>query len=148
MIKTAQILNNMETYVTRRERFSAAHRLFRQEWDDEKNYRIFGPCSNPQWHGHNYELFVTVKGEIDQQTGFVINIKQLSKVIKERVIDKLDHKNMNTEVDFMKGRLASTENLAVAIWDELEQPIRSLGIELYKIKITETENNYVEYFGK
>jgi 6-pyruvoyltetrahydropterin/6-carboxytetrahydropterin synthase len=89
-----------------------------------------------------------VKGEIDQQTGFVINIKQLSKVIKERVIDKLDHKNMNTEVDFMKGRLASTENLAVAIWDELEQPVRSLGIELYKIKITETENNYVEYFGK
>lgn len=148
MIKTAQILNNMETYVTRRERFSSAHRLFRQEWDDEKNYRVFGPCSNPQWHGHNYELFVTVKGEIDQQTGFVINIKQLSKVIKERVIDKLDHKNMNTEVDFMKGRLASTENLAVAIWDELEQPVRSLGIELYKIKITETENNYVEYFGK
>jgi 6-pyruvoyltetrahydropterin/6-carboxytetrahydropterin synthase len=138
----------METYVTRRERFSSAHRLFRQEWDDEKNYRVFGPCSNPQWHGHNYELFVTVKGEIDQQTGFVINIKQLSKVIKERVIDKLDHKNMNTEVDFMKGRLASTENLAVAIWDELEQPVRSLGIELYKIKITETENNYVEYFGK
>jgi len=138
----------METYVTRRERFSAAHRLFRQEWDDDKNYSVFGPCSNPQWHGHNYELYVTVKGEVDKQTGFVINIKQLSQVIKERVIDKLDHKNMNTEVDFMKGKLASTENLATAIWDELEQPIHSLGIELYKIKITETENNYVEYFGK
>jgi 6-pyruvoyltetrahydropterin/6-carboxytetrahydropterin synthase len=138
----------METYVTRRERFSAAHRLFRKEWDDDKNYSVFGPCSNPNWHGHNYELFVTVKGEVDEQTGFVINIKQLSSIIKERVIDKLDHKNMNTEVDFMKGKLASTENLAIAIWDELEQPIYSLGIELYRIKITETENNYVEYFGK
>ena len=138
----------MKTYVTRRERFSAAHRLFRKEWGDDKNYSVFGPCSNPNWHGHNYELFVTVKGEVDEQTGFVINIKQLSSIIKERVIDKLDHKNMNTEVDFMKGKLASTENLAIAIWDELEKPIYSLGIELYKIKITETENNYVEYFGK
>jgi 6-pyruvoyltetrahydropterin/6-carboxytetrahydropterin synthase len=91
----------MQTYVTRRERFSAAHRLFRKEWDNEKNFRVFGPCSNPEWHGHNYELYVTVKGEVDSQTGFVINIKELSRVIKERVIDKLDHKNMNTEVDFM-----------------------------------------------
>jgi len=138
----------MEAYVTRRERFSAAHRLYRKDWDDEKNLEVFGLCSNPQWHGHNYDLYVTVKGEVDQQTGFVINIKELSKIIKEYVVNKLDHKNMNTEVDFMKGKLASTENLAITIWDELEVPIRRLGIELYRVKITETENNFVEYFGK
>ncbi len=138
----------METYITRRERFSAAHRLFRSDWDDAKNLEVFGPCSNPNWHGHNYELFVTVKGPINPQTGFVINIKKLSGLIHERIISKIDHKNMNTEVDFMQGRLASTENLAVAIWQELEQPVSNLGIELYKIKITETENNFVEYYGK
>ena len=138
----------METYVTRRERFSSAHRLYRTDWSNEKNYEVFGPCSNPQWHGHNYELYVTVKGEVDQQTGFVINIKELSNLIKEYVVNKLDHKNMNTEVDFMNGKLASTENLVIAIWDELEQPIRSLGIELYRVKISETENNFVEYYGK
>lgn len=138
----------METYITRRERFSAAHRLFRADWDDEKNMEVFGPCSNPNWHGHNYELFVTVKGPIDPETGFVINIKKLSRLIREHIIDKIDHKNMNTEVDFMQGRLASTENLAAAIWEELEQPVADLGIHLYRIKITETENNYVEYYGK
>ena len=138
----------MEAYVTRRERFSAAHRLFRKEWDDDKNREVFGLCSNPNWHGHNYELFVTVKGEVDPQTGFVINIKTLSKLIKEKVVDKLDHKNMNTEVEFMHGKLASTENLAIAIWDELEPSVRALGIELYGVKNTETENKFVEYFGK
>lgn len=138
----------MTGYVTRRERFSAAHRLFRQEWDNEKNMEVFGPCSNPNWHGHNYVLYVTVKGEIDPKTGFVLNIKDLSKIIRKHVVDKIDHKNMNTEVDFMKGKLASTENLAVAIWEELENPIREMGKHLHKIKITETENNFVEFYGK
>src|SRR6056297_1550459 len=136
----------MEGFVTRRERFSAAHRLFRQEWDDETNKEVFGLCSNPNWHGHNYELFVTVKGEIDPETGFVVNIKQLSKIIRENVIDKIDHKNMNTEVDFMKGKLASTENLAVAIWKILEHPVRLLDKTLYCVKLKETENNFVEYY--
>ena len=138
----------MEAFVTRRERFSAAHRLFRSDWDDSKNMEVFGPCSNPNWHGHNYELFVTVKGPVDPGTGFVINIKELSKVIHKKVIQKLDHKNMNTEVDFMEGRLASTENLAVAIWNELEQPVAMLGIQLHCIRVKETENNFVEYYGK
>mgnify|MGYP006289654237 CR=1 FL=1 len=138
----------MEAFVTRRERFSAAHRLFRPDWDDATNMEVFGPCSNPNWHGHNYELFVTVKGPVDPGTGFVINIKKLSKVIKERVIEKIDHKNMNTEVDFMEGRLASTENLAVAIWEELEGVIAELGIQLHAIRVKETENNFVEYYGK
>lgn len=138
----------MEAFVTRRERFSAAHRLFRKEWNDETNKEMFGLCSNPNWHGHNYELFVTVKGEINPETGFVVNIKQLSTIIREYVIDKIDHKNMNTEVDFMEGRLASTENLAVAIWNQLEQPVSMLGKKLYCIKVEETENNFVEYYGK
>src|SRR6056297_2830871 len=108
-------------YVTRRERFNAAHRLFKAEWSEEKNYEVFGKCSNPNWHGHNYELFVTVSGEVNPETGFLVNIKELSNIIKEYVIEKVDHKNLNTEVDFMKNRLASTENLAIAFWQELEQ---------------------------
>lgn len=138
----------MEALITRRERFSAAHRLFRKDWDVEKNREIFGLCSNPNWHGHNYELFVTVKGEIEPETGFVVNIKQLSKIIREYVVDKIDHKNMNTEVDFMQGKLASTENLAVAIWEILEPPVAGLGKALYCVKIKETENNVVEYYGR
>lgn len=135
-------------FITRRERFNAAHRLFRSDYSEEKNLEVFGKCSNPNWHGHNYELFVTIKGEINPETGFLVNLKKLSKIIKEEVIVKLDHKNINVEVDFMKGKLASTENLAVSIWEELNQPIKSLGAELHCVKVTESENNYVEYFGK
>ncbi len=134
-------------YITRRERFNAAHRLFRPEYSDEKNMEVFGKCSNPNWHGHNYELFVTVKGEVDKTTGFLVNLKLLSKIIKENVITKLDHKNINIEVDFMKDKMASTENLAIGIWNQLEKPINDLGVFLFKIKIYESENNYVEYFG-
>lgn len=135
-------------YITRRERFNAAHRLFRQDFTDEQNLEVFGKCSNPNWHGHNYELFVTVKGEIDESTGFLLNLKKLSKVIREKIIAKLDHKNINLEVDFMQGKLASTENLAVGIWEELEKIILSLGAELHRIKVSESENNYAEYFGE
>jgi 6-pyruvoyltetrahydropterin/6-carboxytetrahydropterin synthase len=135
-------------YLTRRERFNAAHRIYREGWSEEKNLEEFGKCSNPNWHGHNYVLFVTVKGEIDPELGYVVNLKTLSKLIREKIIDKLDHKNINMEVDFMKGRMASTENLAIAIWEELEPSIRRLGPELYRIRIEETENNFVEYFGK
>lgn len=134
-------------YLTRRERFCAAHRLFREEWEDDKNAEIFGKCSHPNWHGHNYVLYVTVKGELNPETGFVVNIKQLSKIIKEKVIDKIDHKNINIDVDFMQEKIASTENLAIAIWEQLKPAITALGIELHCIKIEETENNFVEYFG-
>lgn len=135
-------------YITRRERFNAAHRLFKAEFTDEQNLEVFGKCSNPNWHGHNYELFVTVKGEIDESTGFLLNLKKLSKVIREKVITKLDHKNINLEVDFMQGKLASTENLAVGIWKELEYLIHSLGAELHCVKVSESENNYAEFFGE
>ncbi|MFZ4400663.1 MAG: 6-pyruvoyl trahydropterin synthase family protein [Bacteroidales bacterium] len=134
-------------YISRRERFNAAHRLFRADFTDEKNMEVFGKCSNPNWHGHNYELFVTVKGNINPETGFLINLKDLSRIVNEFVINKLDHKNVNLEVDFMQGKLASTENLAKAIWDEIELPIKDLGATLHCIKLFETENNFVEYFG-
>ncbi len=135
-------------YLTRRERFNAAHRLFREDWDDNKNYEVFGKCSNPNWHGHNYILFITVKGEINPETGFVINIKTLSEIIKRRIIEKIDHKNLNLEVDFLKGQIISTENMAKAFWKELETPIKKMGTQLHSIKIVETENNFVEYLGK
>lgn len=134
-------------HITRRERFNAAHRLFRNDYTDEKNLEIFGKCSNPNWHGHNYELFVTVAGDINPETGFLVNLKDLSKIINEKIIDKLDHKNINLEVDFMKNKLASTENLAKAIWEELQNPVDKLGAKLHSIKLYETENNFVEYFG-
>ena len=116
-------------------------------YSDEKNNEVFGKCSNPNWHGHNYELFVTVKGDINNETGFLINLKVLSKIIKTNVINKLDHKNINLEVDFMKGKLASTENLAVSIWNELEDNVNVLGAELHCVKVVESENNFIEYYG-
>lgn len=134
-------------YLTRRERFSAAHRLFREEWSDARNEEVFGKCSNPNWHGHEYILFVTVKGEVNTETGYVINLKELSKIIKEHIIEKLDHKNINLEVDFMNGKMATTENLAIEIWMQLKNPINAAGAELHCVKIVETENNFVEYKG-
>jgi len=134
-------------YITRRERFNAAHRLFKPEYSDEKNLEVFGKCSNPNWHGHNYTLFVTVKGDVNPDTGFLVNLKDLSALIEERVIEKLDHRNINLEVDFMSGILASTENLAIGIWNELKSSIIEMGAELHSIKIYETENNFVEYQG-
>jgi len=134
-------------FVTRIERFNAAHRLFRPEFSDQQNLEVFGKCSNPNWHGHNYTLVITVKGEINPDTGFVINLSLLSRLINERVIQKLDHKNINLEVDFMNGKLASTENLAVGIWDQLSEEIQKNGAMLHSVKLIETENNSVEYFG-
>ncbi len=135
-------------FITRKERFNAAHRLFRPEYSDEQNLKVFGKCSNPNWHGHNYTLLVTVKGEVSKETGFVINLKELSRIINEKVILPLDHRNINLEVDFMNGKLASSENLAIAIWQELVGEIVGLGAALHCIRVEETENNMAEYFGK
>jgi 6-pyruvoyltetrahydropterin/6-carboxytetrahydropterin synthase len=134
-------------YLTRRERFSAAHRMFREDWTDEMNRKIFGKCSNPNWHGHNYVLWVTVKGELTGEHGFVMNINILKKIISDKIINKLDHKNINLEVDFMTGKIATTENLAVAIWNELKPSVEKEGVSLHCIKIEETENNTIEYYG-
>lgn len=135
-------------YITRRERFSAAHKLSNEDWSDEKNFSTFGKCSNPNWHGHNYVLWVTVKGEAEPSTGFVVDLSQLGDLIKKEVIDHVDHKNLNVDVSFTKDLMTSTENLAIAFWQRLEQPIAALGAQLHCIKLQETENNYVEYFGE
>jgi 6-pyruvoyltetrahydropterin/6-carboxytetrahydropterin synthase len=135
-------------FITRRETFNAAHRLFKPEWDDQKNLEVFGKCSNPRWHGHNYVLYVTVKGQIDPETGFLVNLKDLSRIINQYVIDKLDHKNINVEVDFMSGKIASTENLAISIWEQLEEPVGKIGATLHCVRVLETEKNSVEYYGK
>lgn len=134
-------------YLTRRERFNAAHRLYKPDWSDEKNYEVFGKCSNPNWHGHNYELFVTIKGEVNPETGFVINLKTLSKIVRERVIEKIDHKNLNIDVEFMQGKITTAENIAIAIWNEIEPDINNLSCKLHCVKVVETENNSIEYYG-
>lgn len=134
-------------YITRKASFNAAHKLSRQDWSDDKNKAVFGKCANPNWHGHNYELFVTVKGEVNPETGFLVDLKWLKDIMNVHVVDKIDHMNLNLDVDFMAGKLASTENLAIAIWDILLPHIEAANASLHCIKIHETENNYVEYFG-
>ena len=133
--------------VIRRERFNAAHRLFNPIWTDEKNEQVFGKCSNKNWHGHNYTLFVTVEGTVDPDTGYVIDLKILSDIIKDRIVDKMDHKNLNLEVDFMKDTITTAENIAIKIYEELEGYIQATGNKLQSVKLYETENNYVEYYG-
>lgn len=134
-------------YLTRLEHFNAAHKLFNPAWSREKNEAVFGVCANENWHGHNYELFVTIKDHPDPDTGFLYDVKKLSVIIKEHVIDKLDHKNLNMDVDFMAGQLCSTENLAIGIWKQLE-PHLPEQVKLHCIKLYETSRIYVEYFGE
>lgn len=135
-------------YLTRVETFNAAHKLYNPNWDEAKNVEVFGKCSNANWHGHNYELHVTIKGSPSPETGFVFNAKTLGVIIKERVIEQLDHKNLNLDVPFLKGKLTSSENLAIGIWNELHDVISELGAQLHCIKIFETANIYVEYYGE
>lgn len=134
-------------YLTRSEHFNAAHKLYNPNWTPEKNDEVFGKCANQNWHGHNYELLVTVKGKPDPDTGFVFDVKRLSIIIKEHIIEKLDHRNLNVDVDFMEGQMCSTENLAIAIWQQLV-PHLPVGVQLHAIKLYETPRIYVEYFGE
>lgn len=135
-------------YITRREHFNAAHKVYNPKWSDKKNLEVFGACANPNWHGHNYILFVTVKGKMNKETGFVADLHKLSVIINKHVIDKVDHKNFNLDVPFMKGIIPSAENIVKAFWDELEGPVNKLGCKLHGLKLQETENNFVEYFGE
>lgn len=135
-------------YLTRLERFNAAHKLWVAHWSEEKNKEIFGKCSNKNWHGHNYALYVTVKGMPDMTTGFIIDAKKLSTIIKDCVIDKLDHSNLNLDVDFIPENLQpTTENLVLLIWDQLFSRILAEGAQLHCIKLYETENIFAEYYG-
>ena len=137
-------------YVSRTEHFNAAHKLYNDKWSPEKNAEVFGACANANWHGHNFELIVTVKGTPNQETGFVVDLKQLSILIEKEVTDKLDHKNLNLDVDFMTGKLASCENIIIEIWKILDPAVRNItsyGV-LHSLRLIETPRNYVEYFGE
>lgn len=134
-------------YLTRKEHFNAAHKLFNPNWTEEKNNEVFGKCANKNWHGHNYELFVTVKGKVNPDTGFIINLKDLSVLIRKEITDRLDHKNLNLDVEGLDA-MPSTENVAVFIWDILAPKIKNMGAALHCIKLFETESNFVEYYGE
>ncbi len=136
----------MEVTVCRKEHFNAAHRLNNANWSEEKNQQVFGLCNNPNYHGHNYELIVKVKGKIDPDTGYVVDMKVLKSIIKKKVLDKFDHKNLNLDVPFFNNLNPTAENIAVVIWEKLRQEINSdlkLTVELF-----ETERNFVEYSGE
>jgi 6-pyruvoyltetrahydropterin/6-carboxytetrahydropterin synthase len=137
-------------YVSRQEHFNAAHKLYNPDWTKEKNEEVFGPCANENWHGHNFNLIVTVKGKPDPETGFVVDLKKLSTLMREEVTEKLDHKNLNLDVSFMQGKLASTENLAIEIWRIIiaHLPLITKVGKLHCVKLYETPRNYVEYFGE
>lgn len=133
-------------YLTRKEHFNAAHKLFVNAWSEEKNNEVFGKCANKYWHGHNYDLYVTVKGEPNTETGFIIDVKKLSILIKKEICEVFDHKNLNEDVIYFKTIQPSTENLAKVIWDILNPKITEG--KLHCIKLFETENIYVEYYGE
>ena len=136
-------------YVNRKEHFNAAHKLWNPKWSREKNIEVFGPCANENWHGHNFELIVTVKGEPDPDTGFVVDMKRLGDLIKAEVTEKVDHKNLNIDVPFMEGKLASCENLIVEFWNILFPEVQKLGKKatLHQIRLYETPRNFVDYYG-
>lgn len=136
-------------FLSRQEHFNAAHKLYNPNWSEEKNIEVFGPCANANWHGHNYEIIVTVKGMPDPETGFVVDLKKLSILIRTEIIDKVDHKNLNVDVDFMKGKMASTENLVMEFWRILENKLPEItkSGHLHCIRLYETPRNFVEYYG-
>lgn len=136
-------------FVSRKEHFNAAHRLYNPGWSEAKNEEVFGPCANKNWHGHNFELIVTVKGKPNNETGFVIDLKVLGDIIKTEIVDKVDHKNLNMDVDFMVGKMASCENLVIEFWKILAPLIQkeAPNASLHFLKLIETNKNYVEYYG-
>jgi len=135
-------------YVSRQEHFNAAHKLHNPKWSDERNREVFGPCANTNWHGHNYDLIVTVKGEPDPETGFVVDLKALSDLLRTHITEQVDHKNLNLDVPFMAGQMASTENLAIAFWQILVRELPAITqAQLHCVKLYETPRNFVEYYG-
>jgi len=133
--------------VTRRVHWNSAHRLFRADWSDEENERVFGDCANPHWHGHNYEMEVTVSGPVDPETGYVLDLKVLRDLLEERVVSHLDHRNLNVQVPWLEGLNPTTENLVVAIWNRIVDHLPE-GLRLERIVLWETPRNFVEYTGQ
>lgn len=134
-------------YISRKEHFNAAHQLWNPTWSDEKNFEMFGKCANPHFHGHNFDLYVCVKGEPNPETGCVMDLKKLKVIILEEVIDHLDHKNLNLDVSWLSGKMPSIENISVAVWHRIAAKL-PVGVQLHKITLWETQNNFVEYFGE
>lgn len=134
-------------YLTRVEHFNAAHKLYNPDWSETENKDVFGKCANENWHGHNYELHVTIKGDPHPETGFIYNAKTLGDLIKDVIVEKVDHRNLNLDVDFMKGKFTSAENFAIGIWNELKPHIEKDNVKLHRIKLVETQKIYVEYYG-
>jgi 6-pyruvoyltetrahydropterin/6-carboxytetrahydropterin synthase len=134
-------------YLTRKFQFSASHRIYNPALSDEENYNLYGKCSNPNGHGHNYILKVTVTGEIDAQTGYVIDIKNIKKITESEIIEKVDHKNLNLDVEFMKGIIPTTENILFQFWKLLADKLNTGKVKLYSLKLSETANNFAEYRG-
>jgi 6-pyruvoyltetrahydropterin/6-carboxytetrahydropterin synthase len=132
--------------ITRRLHFSAAHRVHNSALSDAENARLFGKCNNPNWHGHNYILDVSVKGGLDQKTGYVVDLSRIKEIAETHVVAKVDHRNLNLEVDFLKDTIPTTENFVVAIWRVLEPALKPA--QLTRLVLWETVNNYVEYDGK
>src|SRR5688572_27263897 len=131
--------------ITRRMHFNAAHRVHNPALSDAENTELFGKCNNPNWHGHNYILDVSVSGEVSAKTGYVVDLAHLKDVVTREVIDKVDHRNMNVEVDFMKGKIPTTENIVVAIWNVLKPVVAPAKLE--RLVLWETQNNAAEYRG-
>ncbi len=134
-------------YITRKEHFNAAHQLWNRNWTEEQNLAIFGKCANPHFHGHNFDLYVCVKGQPNPDTGCVMDLKKLKVIIREEVIDHLDHQNLNLDVPWLSGQMPSIENISAAIWHRIATKLPE-GVYLHKITLWETQNNFVEYFGE
>ena len=135
-------------YIKRTEKFCAAHKLWNKKWTKEENFTNFGKCANENFHGHNYVLEVTVKGNIDPETGFVMNFTDLKRILKNKIIDVVDHKNLNLDIDFLKDKYTSAEVLAMEFWKLIVEDIAVLGPQLHCITLKETDNNVVEYYGE
>ncbi len=133
-------------YITRKEHFSASHRLFNEQWSEAKNFEVFGKCANPNGHGHNYDIEVTVAGVPPKETGMVMDLKRLSDLINEEIIERVDHKHLNLDVDFLRDVIPTAENMAIVFWNILSQRITEG--TLYSIKLYESDNNFVEYRGE
>ena len=134
-------------YLTRKEHFNAAHQLWDNRLSESENFELFGKCANPHFHGHNFDLYVCVKGEPNPHTGLVMDLKKLKVIIQQEVIEHLDHQNLNLDVAWLKGKMPSIENISVEIWHRIA-PHLPEGVFLHKITLWETQNNFVEYFGE
>lgn len=133
-------------YLTKKMFFSASHRVYNPTWSDAKNEEIFGQCSNINGHGHNYELEVVVCGEINEETGYVMDLKKLKQIIKDIIISRVDHKNLNTDVPFLKNIIPTSENITKAFWNLLQEKLTN--VKLYKIKLSESSTSSIEYYGE